>query len=200
MFIACLHWMNAVLEWVRTGAQPTNKLVYVSTIIRTWYVGLLLAALMLVPLVLISNRLYPELTEGKVSVALPSVSPATSLKQLLLSSSTARGEKFYNKCASCHSINENEENRAGPNLWNIMFSNVASNKSFSYSPALRALANTRWGFETLNKFLRSPAAYAKGTYMAFSGLPDGAERMDILNYLNSKSVKPHTISKLKFKH
>ncbi|XXM90132.1 c-type cytochrome [Candidatus Hodgkinia cicadicola] len=152
------------------------------------------------PLTLLSNRLFPDLASGKVNIVrVPTRTPATSLKQLLLSSSASRGEKFYSKCASCHSINENEPNRAGPNLWNIMFSNIAARKDFSYSPALKAHSHTKWGFETLNKFLRAPASYIKGTYMAFSGLTDPAERMDVLNYLNSKSAKPHNISKLKFK-
>ncbi|XXN19745.1 MAG: c-type cytochrome [Candidatus Hodgkinia cicadicola] len=182
-----------------TSPLLKTVLARVAITIKTWYVGLLLVSLMIMPLVLISNKLYPDLTEGKAIVALTKRAPAASLKQLLLSSSTARGEKFYSKCAGCHSINENEPNKAGPNLWNIMFSNVASNKNFNYSPAFKARANTRWGFETLNKFLKAPSSYIKGTYMTFSGLIDPAERMDTLNYLNFKSVKPHNISKLKFK-
>ncbi len=150
---------------------------------------------------LISNKLFPCLAFGKAIAPTPmaSAAPSTSLKRLLLSSSANRGEKFYSKCASCHSIGRHESSKTGPNLWNIIFNNAAAAKGFNYSLALRARARARWGFEALNKFLKAPSSYAKGTYMAFSGLTDPAERMDVLNYLNSKSVKPHNIAKFKFK-
>ncbi|ATW06180.1 Cytochrome c [Candidatus Hodgkinia cicadicola] len=167
---------------------------------RAWFVCALLAALAITPLALISNKLFCCLAFGKATAATTrSAAPSTSLKRLLLSSSVNRGEKFYSKCASCHSIGRDEPSGAGPNLWNIIFNNVAAEKGFNYSLALRALAHAQWGFEALNKFLKSPSSYAKGTNMAFSGLTDPAERMDVLNYLNSKSFKPHNIAKFKFK-
>lgn len=76
---------------------------------------------------------------------------------------------------------------------------MAAEQDFNYSIALQTRAHTQWGFEALNKFLKAPSSYAKGTYMSFSGLTDPAERMDVLSYLNSKSVKPRTIAKFKFK-
>ncbi|AUG34200.1 Cytochrome c [Candidatus Hodgkinia cicadicola] len=171
-----------------------------STLARTWFVCAQLVALAILPLALISNKLFPCLAFGGATAAtMHSAAPSTSLKRLLLSSSLNRGEKFYNKCTSCHSIGRHEPGKAGPNLWNIVFNNVAAEKGFNYSLALRARAHTQWGFETLNKFLKSPSSYAKGTYMSFSGLTDPAERMDVLNYLNSKSTKPHNIAKFKFK-
>ncbi|AHL31016.1 MAG: Cytochrome c2 precursor [Candidatus Hodgkinia cicadicola] len=167
---------------------------------RTWFVCSLLAALAITPLALISNKLFPCLAFGEaIAATTASAAPSTSLKRLLLSSSVHRGAKFYNKCASCHSIGRHEPRRAGPSLWNIVFGNVAAEHSFNYSLALRARAHTQWGFEALNKFLKSPSSYAKGTYMPFSGLTDPAERMDVLSYLNSKSVKPRNIAKFKFK-
>ncbi|AUG33980.1 Cytochrome c [Candidatus Hodgkinia cicadicola] len=144
------------------------------------------AVLAIMPLALISNKLFRCLATA----------PSTSLKRLPLSSSLNRGEKFYNKCTSCHSIGRDEP---GPNLWNIISNNVAAEKRFNYSLALRARAHTRWGLETLNKFLKSPSSYAKDAYMSFSGLTDPAERVDALNCLNSKSINPRNIAKFKFK-
>ncbi|XXM93313.1 MAG: c-type cytochrome [Candidatus Hodgkinia cicadicola] len=168
-------------------------------LLRTWYVSALLVTLTLSPLALLSNRLFPELALGEASVAAAPLPLSASLKRLLLTASVSRGEKFYNKCTSCHSIEQNEPNKAGPNLWNIMSKNVAAAAGFNYSPALKSLAQAKWGFETLNKFLKAPSVYAKGTYMPFSGLSSPAERMDMLSYLNFKSAKPRSIAKLKFK-
>ncbi|AUG91419.1 Cytochrome c [Candidatus Hodgkinia cicadicola] len=107
-----------------------------------------------------------------IAATTASAAPSTSLKRLLLSSSIHRGAKFYNKCASCHSIGRDEPRRAGPNLWNVAFANVAAEQSFNYSLGLRARASAQWGLDTLNKFLKSPSSYAKGMYIPFSGLTD----------------------------
>ncbi|AUG91545.1 Cytochrome c [Candidatus Hodgkinia cicadicola] len=192
--------MCSALAHIKFNKKLCLALNRAFTLARTWFVCSLLAALAITPLALISNKLFPCLAFGEaIAATTASTAPSTSLKRLLLSSSINRGAKFYNKCASCHSIGRDEPRRAGPNLWNIAFGNVAAEQSFNYSLALRALAHTQWGFEALNKFLKSPSSYAKGTYMPFSGLTDPAERMDVLSYLNSRSVKPRNIAKFKFK-
>ncbi|XXN13782.1 MAG: c-type cytochrome [Candidatus Hodgkinia cicadicola] len=193
--------IKLTLWWHAITALVYIALARAAYAIKPWYICALAAALVIMPLALAANRLFPSLAEGEAKVLTkPSAAAHTSLKRLLLSSSVNRGEKFYNKCAGCHSIERSEPNKAGPNLWNIMFANIAAKQDFNYSPALKARSNSKWGFETLNKFLKSPSSYIKGTYMAFSGLTEPAERMDVLSYLNSKSTKPHNINKLKFRH
>ena len=43
----------------------------------------------------------------------------------------------------------------------------------------------QWDNDSLNEFLYKPAAYIKGTKMAFAGLPNDKERADVIAFLNS---------------
>ncbi|WGS83421.1 MAG: c-type cytochrome [Candidatus Hodgkinia cicadicola] len=166
---------------------------------KAWYLALLSTALVVLPFALASNSLFPNFLQTSASLQVSESKSSFPLMQLLLSSSVARGRKFFSRCFGCHSIERSEQHKAGPNLWNVLFNKTAFAKGFSYSPALKALSQPKWGFEALNKFLKSPSSYAKGTYMSFSGLADDSARMDLLSYLNFKSNSPYDISRFKFK-
>ncbi|XXM93637.1 c-type cytochrome [Candidatus Hodgkinia cicadicola] len=166
---------------------------------KAWYLGLLSTALVAMPFALASNSLFPNFSQTRTSLPVSESKSGFPLMQLLLASSVARGRKFFSRCSGCHSIERSEQHKAGPNLWNVLFNRIAFAKGFSYSLALKALPEPKWGFEPLNKFLKNPSSYARGTYMTFSGLADNSARMDVLSYLNSKSISPYDISRFKFK-
>jgi hypothetical protein len=52
----------------------------------------------------------------------------------------------------------------------------------SYSPALRALGGT-WDRARLDRFLTNPKALVPGTKMKMGGLPEAAERGEVLDFL-----------------
>lgn len=126
------------------------------------------------------------LTAGAASEILPSISP------LLKSASVEKGAKIFKKCQTCHTTAQNGVNKVGPNLYEIVGTDIAARDNFSYSKALSGLDGV-WDYEALNKFLLSPRKYAKGTKMSFAGLKKESDRADIILYLRSLSSSPKSL-------
>lgn len=93
----------------------------------------------------------------------------------------ARGEKRFEECASCHSVAAGE-NGVGPTLHGIFNRKAASLEDFRYSPAMRNSGIT-WTLETLDNFIDDPQKAVPGNRMAYAGLPDAADRADLISYL-----------------
>jgi cytochrome c len=99
------------------------------------------------------------------------------------------GEKIFKKCAACHSIVKDGQNKIGPALWNVVNRKVGSVSDYKYSKALAAY-DKEWNFEELNGFLIKPAKWIKGTKMAYAGLRKEKDRASIIKYLNQNSDSP----------
>ena len=99
-----------------------------------------------------------------------------------------RGEKVFQYCYSCHSMQPDEINLQGPNLHGIVGRKIASQEGFSYSPALRAFAQEedRWSEALLDRYLTAPYKLVPKTSMAFPGIEAQDERADLIAYLRSK--------------
>jgi cytochrome c len=99
-----------------------------------------------------------------------------------------RGEKVFQYCYSCHSMQPDEINLQGPNLWRIVDCKIASQEGFPYSPALRAFAQRedRWSEALLDRYLTAPYKLVPKTSMAFPGIEAQDERADLIAYLRSK--------------
>ena len=109
----------------------------------------------------------------------------------------AKGEKvFKNLCAVCHSLSVSKKthfihhfwkqlqaNSTGPALGGIGGTNIAASESFSYSSALSSKATLKWSQANLDRWLKSPAAFAPGNAMAFSGIPSAKDRGDLVAFL-----------------
>jgi cytochrome c len=92
------------------------------------------------------------------------------------------GEDVFKRCAVCHSVDQGGKNGLGPNLHGISGRSVASMTGFSYSAALKSKGGN-WDEASLDAFLTSPAKYAPGTRMSFSGLNKPEERKAVIDYL-----------------
>jgi cytochrome c len=93
------------------------------------------------------------------------------------------GEKVFRKCKSCHYVDQ-EKNKTGPHLVNIIGRAAGSVDGFKYSKAMKDSGLT-WDEATLAEFLKKPKAYLKGTKMAFSGLRKDKEIDDLIAYLKA---------------
>ena len=71
----------------------------------------------------------------------------------------------------------------GPALGAVAGNNIASGEGFSYSSALQAKATLKWSDANLDKWLASPAKFAPGNAMAFSGIPSEKDRSDLVAFL-----------------
>lgn len=118
---------------------------------------------------------------------------------ILALADAALGEKIFNKCAVCHTANQGEANKVGPNLWNIIGAKVTHKGDFAYSDAMKKLGSEGkvWGFEELYRYLFSPKAYVPGTKMAFAGIKDDKDRANLIAFLRSKADSPLPLPKPK---
>lgn len=101
----------------------------------------------------------------------------------------AKGAKVFKKCAACHVADE-EKNKVGPHLMNIIDRPVASVEDYKYSKALSEYAaeEPAWTVEALDAYLRNPKGVVKGTKMAFAGLKKDDDVANIIAYLTDPAA------------
>ena len=111
-------------------------------------------------------------------------SPAPAQTAAAPASAEERGRKQYNERAVCHTANENEGNRVGPNLFGIAGRAAGQVEGFAYSRALTE-ADIVWTDENLDAFIENPQAFLRGNRMAYAGQRDAQKRADIIAYLKT---------------
>ena len=99
----------------------------------------------------------------------------------------AAGERAYQKCYSCHSLEGPDSRLQGPSLKGIVGREVAAEPGFAYSPAMRGYAERQesWTREALDAFIADPLAVVPRNEMGFFGISDGEERQALIEYLAS---------------
>jgi cytochrome c len=98
----------------------------------------------------------------------------------------ARGERVFQRCYACHSVDATEGKLPGPNLRCVLGRVAGALPGFEFSPALTEAGRARglvWTRETLDAFLADPQRVVPGTEMSLPGLPDPGDRRDVIDYL-----------------
>lgn len=97
----------------------------------------------------------------------------------------AAGERAYQKCYACHSLEGRDPSTQGPSLRGVVGRAIAAEPGFAYSPAMLAYAarQKRWTREALDGFIADPQAAVPGNEMGFFGVTDPAERRALVEYL-----------------
>jgi len=99
----------------------------------------------------------------------------------------AAGEKVFNKCKACHTVEEGK-NRVGPSLFNVVGRAPGTADGFKYSKAMQDFgADHVWDEATLSSYLEAPKDVVSGTKMAFVGLKKIEDRADVIAYLKQFS-------------
>jgi cytochrome c len=95
------------------------------------------------------------------------------------------GEDVFKKCRACHAVGPDAANKVGPQLNGIIGRKSGTVEGFNYSDANKeAGANGLvWTEVELLKYLENPQAFMPKNKMAFAGLKDEQDRMDVLAYL-----------------
>ena len=127
-----------------------------------------------------------EVPEGSLVSATES---SVDLSSLLALGNVAHGAKVFKKCAACHSINKDGNNKIGPKLYNVVGRTTGFISDYKYSKALSSY-NKNWSFEELNSFLTKPSKWIKGNKMGFAGLKDDKDRASVIMYLNQNGDSP----------
>ncbi|MGE0594858.1 MAG: cytochrome c family protein [Hyphomonadaceae bacterium] len=102
-----------------------------------------------------------------------------------LTGDTARGQRIFAQCATCHSPEEGV-NRTGPSLYGIVGRRAGSIPGFRYSDANRNSGIT-WTEQEMFNYLENPRARIPGTIMAFVGLRNPQQRADVIAYLKANA-------------
>jgi cytochrome c len=101
----------------------------------------------------------------------------------------ARGERVFQRCYACHSVDPNETARLqGPSLFGVMSRRAAALPGFEYSEAMKArgAAGLLWTPDTLDRFIADPDAFVPGTAMGLPPLNDAQARADVIAYLSAQ--------------
>jgi cytochrome c len=106
-----------------------------------------------------------------------------AMSSLAQAADVEAGKTTFNKCKACHSEKAGE-NKIGPSLFGVVGRPSASIAGFKYSDAVSNLKIT-WTPENLDKWLTKPSEMAKGTKMIFPGLPNQADRDNVIAYLST---------------
>lgn len=108
--------------------------------------------------------------------------------QALPPGNAQRGEKIYERCGACHSI---DRDRTGPRHAGLFGRRAGSVPGFAYSPAMKkaGAAGLVWDEATLDKFLQAPTKFIPGTRMGYAGIKDDQERADLIAFLK-QATKP----------
>ena len=99
-----------------------------------------------------------------------------------------RGERVFQFCFSCHSVDPNEKAKLqGPNLAAVVGRRAAALPDFEYSDAMKAKAaeGLAWNRDMLDRYVREPEAIVPGGRMSFPGIKDATDRADLIAYLET---------------
>ena len=136
------------------------------------------------PALAVADEAPTETAAAAPAAELPPIGPK------LASANVEYGKAIYVKqCFTCHTIDKGGPNKVGPNQWNIVGRKKASHEGFSYSSALQAKGGD-WTYEDIDHMIFKPQAFARGTKMAFAGLPKEQDRADLIGYLRTMNDSP----------
>jgi len=104
-----------------------------------------------------------------------------------------RGERVFQRCYACHSVDPAEGKLPGPNLHCVLGRPAGLLPGFEFSPAMTEAGRAHglvWTREMLDAFLADPQRLVPGTEMSLPGLPDPTDRRDVIDYLAQAGSGP----------
>ncbi|HEX6014581.1 MAG TPA: c-type cytochrome [Geminicoccaceae bacterium] len=103
----------------------------------------------------------------------------------------ARGERAFQRCYACHSVDPSETGLEGPNLHGVVGRPAGAVDGFAYSEALQARAadGLVWDEAALDAFLADPQGFLPDNAMGFFGLRDEDARADLIAYLKAAAAR-----------
>ncbi|MDB5374444.1 MAG: cytochrome c family protein [Belnapia sp.] len=124
---------------------------------------------------------------------LRAIATATLLSAAALLSAPAHaqdaeaGQRVFNQCRACHTINEGGRNGVGPNLHGIVGRKAASLEGFRYSASIREKAEggLTWDETSLRAYIANPKAVVPAGSMSYPGLRNEQQLNDLIAYLKS---------------
>lgn len=157
--------------------------------------SILVASLIAMIVGIIANAIYkPNLLPSQRGYSIAVTEDSTDNNQsthveeqvdiatLMKNANATMGQELVKKCLSCHTIDKGGPNRVGPNLWNIVGRNKASEQGYKYSAAMAAKGGV-WDEESLFHLLHKPGKFIPGTKMSFAGLSKPEDIVNVIAFL-----------------
>jgi cytochrome c len=98
------------------------------------------------------------------------------------------GQRVFNQCRACHTINQGGRNGVGPNLWGMYERRAGAIEGFRYSANMRTLADggLTWNEENLRRYLTNPKDLVPQGSMAFNGIRNEEQLTNLIAYLRAQ--------------
>jgi cytochrome c len=95
------------------------------------------------------------------------------------------GERAFQKCYACHSVDPAEKGADGPTLRGIVGRKVASVPGYGYSEAMKTYGSDgkTWTRERVDAYIANPQAVVPHNAMSFFGIADAKERAALVAWL-----------------
>lgn len=124
------------------------------------------------------------MNKGKFLAVSMALSVALASGSAFADGDAAKGEKVFNKCKSCHTV-EAGKHRVGPSLHAIVGRKAGTVEGYGKYKGLQG-ADFSWTEENLEKWLEDPKKFlGKATSMSLK-LAKESERKDVIAYLKTK--------------
>ncbi|WP_114377136.1 c-type cytochrome [Elioraea thermophila] len=103
----------------------------------------------------------------------------------------AAGQRVFNQCRACHTIEEGGRNGVGPNLYGVVGRKAGQREGFRYSANMQELsgAGLTWTEDNLRKYLANPKDLVPKGSMAFAGLRNPQQIEDVIAFLKQNGPK-----------
>ena len=101
----------------------------------------------------------------------------------------AAGQRVFNQCRACHTVDRGGRNGVGPNLHGVVERKAGAVEGFRYSAPMREKADggLAWTEDNLRAYLRNPKEVVPGGSMAYPGLRNEQQLNDLVAYLKQQS-------------
>jgi cytochrome c len=99
----------------------------------------------------------------------------------------AAGQRVFNQCRACHSIEQGGRNGVGPNLHGVVGRKAGGIEGFRYSASMREKAEggLAWDEDTLRAYIANPKAVVPAGSMSYPGLRNEQQLNDLIAYLKA---------------
>lgn len=94
----------------------------------------------------------------------------------------AKGERLFNRCKACHTVEAGGADRQGPNLHGVFGRKAGAKEGYNYSKAM-ANSDVVWNDETIDAYITDPKGFIPNNKMIFVGIKNEKQRADLIAYL-----------------
>lgn len=98
----------------------------------------------------------------------------------------AKGERVFQQCKTCHTLEKGAKSGVGPNLAGVLGRKAGTLDGFAYSEAMKA-ADIVWDESQLAEYIKDPKKRIPGNKMVFIGLKKEDQIDDVIAYLKKAS-------------